>query len=385
MVTPSTGPPAAPSLRSRSLGPDPNRCLRSEGTRPARFKSVATRGAEHLDPSHLLRLDRHAALTRRSSPVSDDGEPFAYERLVDQLLASPRYGERWARHWLDVVHYGDTHGYDKDKPRPWAWPYRDYVVRSLNDDKPYQRFVREQIAGDHLWPDDPDAIVATGFIAAGPWDFIGHAEVPETKIDGQIARTSIATTWLLRPSIRLSARPFSALDATTTSSIRFCRNITMDCKRCSPHWIGPIASSMYPLRLHDVGELQRNLDHLDQRRSADGAAADEESETDPQAEAIRAKLESLPAQRIVYAGTVHHGSGAFRGTGPDGGRPRPVFVLYRGDVTSPGPPAKPGTLAFGDPQDGEFQLDPGHSEGERRAALAQWLVRPDHPLTCARS
>ncbi|MFM8497360.1 MAG: DUF1549 domain-containing protein [Planctomycetia bacterium] len=65
-----------------------------------------------------------------------DPDPQAYERLVDRLLASPRYGERWARHWLDVVHYGDTHGYDKDQPRPNAWPYRDYVIRALNADKP---------------------------------------------------------------------------------------------------------------------------------------------------------------------------------------------------------------------------------------------------------
>ena len=64
-------------------------------------------------------------------------DPKSYEKLVDELLASPRYGERWARHWLDVVHYGDTHGYDKDKPRPNAWPYRDYVIRAFNEDKPY--------------------------------------------------------------------------------------------------------------------------------------------------------------------------------------------------------------------------------------------------------
>ena len=117
-----------------------------------------------------------------------DPDPLAYERLVDRLLASPRHGERWARHWLDVARYGETHGYDKDKPREHAWPYRDYVVRSLNADKPYARFVQEQVAGDALWPDTEDGHVAMGFVAAGPWDFIGHAEVPESKVDGQIAR-----------------------------------------------------------------------------------------------------------------------------------------------------------------------------------------------------
>ncbi len=117
-----------------------------------------------------------------------DEDPQAYEKLVDRLLASPHYGERWARHWLDVVHYGETHGYDKDQPRPNAWPYRDYVIRAFNADKPYRRFLEEQLAGDVLYPDTIDGIEALGFIAAGPWDLIGHAEVPETKIDGKIAR-----------------------------------------------------------------------------------------------------------------------------------------------------------------------------------------------------
>src|SRR6185437_14384689 len=71
-----------------------------------------------------------------------DPAPDAYEKLVDRLLNSARYGERWARHWLDVVHFGESHGYDKDKPRPNAWPYRDYVIRSFNSDKPYNRFVQ---------------------------------------------------------------------------------------------------------------------------------------------------------------------------------------------------------------------------------------------------
>src|SRR5688572_18334961 len=71
----------------------------------------------------------------------EDNSPHAYERVVDRLLASPRYGERWARHWLDVAHYAETHGHDQDRPRTNSWPYRDYVVRSLNDDKPYARFV----------------------------------------------------------------------------------------------------------------------------------------------------------------------------------------------------------------------------------------------------
>lgn len=99
-----------------------------------------------------------------------DPDPLAYEKLVDALLASTGYGERWARHWLDIAHYGDTHGYDKDKVREHAWPYRDYVIRSFNADKPYTRFVKEQVAGDRFYPNTVDGITGLGFIAAGPWD-----------------------------------------------------------------------------------------------------------------------------------------------------------------------------------------------------------------------
>ena len=87
--------------------------------------------------------------------------------LVDRLLRSKQYGERWARHWLDVVKYADTCGYDKDKLRPNAWPYRDYVIRSFNDDKPYWRFVQEQIAGDVLFRGEPDGILVSTGVSLG--------------------------------------------------------------------------------------------------------------------------------------------------------------------------------------------------------------------------
>jgi hypothetical protein len=92
-----------------------------------------------------------------------DKSPEAFARVVDRLLASPHYGERWARHWLDLARYAESEGFKADETRPNAWRYRDYVIQSLNGDKPYDRFVREQIAGDELWPDDPDAQIATAF------------------------------------------------------------------------------------------------------------------------------------------------------------------------------------------------------------------------------
>ncbi len=151
---------------------------------------------------------------------------LAYEELVDDLLASPRYGERWARHWLDLVHYGETHGYDKDKPRNNAWPYRDYVIKAFNNDKPYTRFIEEQIAGDALYPGTTDGITALGFIAAGPWDLIGHAEVPETKLDGKIARH------------------LDRDDMVQNAIGTFC-SLTVQCAQCHYHKFDPISQEDY--------------------------------------------------------------------------------------------------------------------------------------------
>src|SRR5499426_138612 len=92
-----------------------------------------------------------------------DNSPGAFEKVVDRLLDSPHYGEKWARHWLDLARYAESEGFKADETRPNAWRYRDYVIKAFNEDKPYDRFIKEQIAGDELWPDNPDAIVATGF------------------------------------------------------------------------------------------------------------------------------------------------------------------------------------------------------------------------------
>lgn len=155
-----------------------------------------------------------------------DSDQGAYERLVNRLLDHPGYGERWARHWLDVVHFGETHGYDKDKPRPNAWPYRDYVIRAFNEDRPYHRFIEEQLAGDVLYPGTADGIEALGFISAGPWDFIGHAEVPETKIDGKVARH------------------LDRDDMITNTIQTFC-SLTVQCAQCHNHKFDPISQQDY--------------------------------------------------------------------------------------------------------------------------------------------
>ena len=158
--------------------------------------------------------------------VSAPNKQPAVERLADRLLASPRYGERWARHWLDVVHYGESNGFGMDRPRFNAWPYRDYVIRSLNADKPYARFVQEQIAADILFPDDSEAIPALGFAAAGPFNQSALAE----QVDGTDCR---------KIALNLDRDDIVASVGATFLSM------TVQCARCHEHKFDPIGQRDY--------------------------------------------------------------------------------------------------------------------------------------------
>ncbi|CAN0428654.1 unnamed protein product, partial [Discosporangium mesarthrocarpum] len=155
----------------------------------------------------------------------EDTDPKAYEKLVDRMLESPRYGERFAQHWLDIAHYADTHGFERDKRRDNAWRYRDYVILALNEDKPYDRFLQEQIAGDVLWPDNEQAVIATGFLAAGPWDFVGQVETKS-------------------PVLRRSARSLD-LDDMATQVMTATMAMTINCARCHDHKLDPISQREY--------------------------------------------------------------------------------------------------------------------------------------------
>ena len=217
-------------------------------------------------------------------PTPEEADAFAadrradaYERLVDRLLASPRYGERWARHWLDVAHYGDTHGYDKDKLRPNAWPYRDYVIRSFNGDKPYDRFVREQLAGDHFYPGSPDGVVALGFIAAGPWDFVGHTELREGTIDKAVTRN------LDR-------------DDMVAAAMNTFVSTTAQCARCHDHKSDPVSQEDY----YSLQAVFAAVDRADRPYDADPAVAARRAGLETRRDellAVKARVERVAAER----------------------------------------------------------------------------------------
>ncbi len=345
-----------------------------------------------------------------------DASPDAYERVVDRLLASPHYGERWARHWMDLAHFAETHGHDQDRPRDHAWPYRDYLVRSFNSDKPYARFVQEQVAGDVLFPEDPWATVATGFLAAGPWDESSLRDIREDSLDREIGR------YLDRDDI------VSTVIGTFAST-------TVHCARCHDHKFDPITQKEYYAlqavfaatdkanRLYDpdpsvaarrrrlntkraqvkkwketqdaalcgagvqaeVAAWEQTLPHpVDGGKLPSDVAAILDTpgaqRTDRQRAELAAyyleqkyehELAEFPSQPLVYCGTNHFT--------PDGSfapskSPRTVRILKRGDARHPGEVAEPGTLSCVPGLEARFTLPDPTNEGARRAALARWLT-----------
>ena len=148
-----------------------------------------------------------------------DTAPGAWERLIDTLLASPHYGERWGRHWLDVARYADSSGFEHDYDRPNAWRYRDYVIRSFNQDKPYNVFLKEQIAGDELETKTDDTLIATGFLRAGPRVAFREKDNPE--------------------------RRYEYLDDLIATIGRGVLGLTVQCARCHNHKFDPIPQKDY--------------------------------------------------------------------------------------------------------------------------------------------
>src|SRR5262249_5193339 len=147
-----------------------------------------------------------------------DTSATAFEKVVDRLLESQHYGEKWGRHWLDVVRYADTNSFERDGDKPSSWRYRDYVIRSFNDDKPYDQFIREQLAGDELPEVTPDSLIATGYYRLGLWDD--------------------------EPADRMLAK-FDGLDDIVATTGQVFLGLTVNCARCHDHKIDPFPQADY--------------------------------------------------------------------------------------------------------------------------------------------
>ncbi len=182
--------------------------------------------AKNLQPSAPLsraQLIRRATLDITGLPPTpaevtnflNDRSPNAYEKLVDRLMASPAYGERWALKWLDIVRYADTNGFELDKERTHSWRYRDYVINAFNTNKPYDRFIREQLAGDEISPASPEALIATGYLRAGSEHLVSG------NIDPDVSRQEVLT------------------EIATNVGQTFL-GLTVNCARCHNHKFDPI-------------------------------------------------------------------------------------------------------------------------------------------------
>ena len=309
----------------------------------------------------------------------------AWIALINRLLESPHYGERWGRHWLDLVRYAESNGYERDGPKPHAWRYRDYVIDSFNSDKPYDQFVREQLAGDEfaetalrnestLTPEVRASLIATGFYRLHIWD-----DEPDDT----------------------AAAEFDDLDDMLSTTSTAFLGLTIGCARCHDHKFDPISQADY----YSLLGFLRNIDGYGQQHTGGGgrgtgkitrplATASETSRWHSQREA---RLNELRQRVRQASGTEAKQSAEARlkqaeaetppfdfalAVAENGPKPRPIHILLRGDVQTPGaevPPAFPGIFAQPMPAPPDRSTE-ATSTGRRRQ-LAEWMSGPRNPLT----
>ena len=308
----------------------------------------------------------------------------AYERLLERLLASPHYGERWGRHWLDVAGYADSEGaQNEDRVRPHMYRYRDYVIRSLNTDKPYSRFIQEQLAGDEMVDyrnakvideETYDHLVATGFLRTAP------------------DRTFANITNFVPDRLEVIADEVQILSSALLG-------LTMNCARCHSHKFDPIPQSDY-YRLtailkdafdeHDWLKSQgpRTLNFVStfERQKWEARIADLDRQVAPlqkqvEAEKDEAKKKKLQEQ-IKALNSQRPAEPRIRALWSRG-RPSPSYVLRRGNYLTTGRLVEPGVPQVLSHEDVPFQIDaPANPEATgRRLAFARWITHSRHPLT----
>jgi hypothetical protein len=265
-----------------------------------------------------------------------------YAAVVDQLLASPHYGERWARHWLDVIRFGESQGFERNRIRDNAWRYRDWVIEAFNRDMPYDEFVRQQIAGDVLYPDDLDALLATGFLVCGTWDQVGHKEGSA--------------------EMQMAVRQDHIEDMVGALGQTFL-GLTTNCARCHDHKFDPITQREYYQLAAAIGGVTQ------EENERTGITA--RSSTDSRAEVQQNEQRE---SSVSFSGTAHV-------IIPK--QPPTFHVLDRGDYRKPLDVVSAGAIqsVSRDTSSADFGLKPDAPEAERRVALAKWITDARNPLT----
>jgi hypothetical protein len=392
---------------------------------------IAARQAEHgltpapeADRTEFVRriyLDVHGLPPTRAQidAFVQDRRPDAYERLVDALLASPRYGERWAQHWLDLVRYADSDGYRADAYRPDAWPYRDYVIRSLNADKPYDQFVREQLAGDELAAGDPGVLVATSYLRNPiyEWnqrDVRGQANLIVDDITANVGEVFLGLSLGCARCHDHKFDPILQRDYFALRSffegVLWRSDLTLATAEEKAAWAAADArwqAATADVRARMDGMTSAALDR-NVRRAHDRFTEDLQAMMDKPAaerEPLEQILATLAERQLQYERDNFDPLKALK-TLEDKARykalqaelkafehlkPKPLPAAFVAtDAGRAAPPTRfrtrqgerevaPGFLTLLDPATPEIAPLPG-STG-RRSALAQWLTRPDHPLT----
>jgi len=252
----------------------------------------------------------------------------AYKKVVSALLQSPHYGERWGRHWLDVIRFGESQGFERNWVRKNAWRYRDWVIHALNQDLPYDEFLRLQIAGDVLAPDDYDALIATGFLVCGTWDMVGNQ--------------------MGSPAMKKSVRDDHLEDMVAMLG-QSMLGLTINCARCHDHKFDPISQREY----YQMTALISGVHQADHERKG---------------------ITLKPTRVEPFEGIAHV-------IIPK--QPAPSKILIRGDSRSPGDVVSPrGLQALASVGlDSDFGLAPDSPEAQRRIALAKWVTDARNPLT----
>ncbi|MEO2019814.1 MAG: PSD1 and planctomycete cytochrome C domain-containing protein [Fuerstiella sp.] len=294
----------------------------------------------------------------------NDESPAAYERLVEQLLGSPHYGERWGRYWLDLARWAESQGYQHDFVRPYAWRYRDYVIDSFNNDKPYNRFLKEQLAGDELQPYSDENLIATGFLAA--------ARISGNQEDDDIQRNDVMVDIV-----------------NATGSVML--GLTLECAQCHNHKFDPVSQrDYYQLQAFFV---KGQLGNLSLREPGVENPTDVNKWVPKPAYDLYAKeVKSLVKKKLFTPTSEPHTWGYLSAESGDSEvkrysvvnrRPIPwrptelktaeARMLIRGDVGNPGP-----IIGSGWPK--VLGGTPGSLGDKQRSALADWMADPQNPL-----